>query len=944
MNNFAEQQTEWIISNNLINNGWVIDETIEKNVYFQKARPEHQSKLEIISKKRGYKKPDYILYHKTKPIGIIEAKAGGKPLKDALIQATEYAEMLEAPLIFASNGAYIETSHLFKNSNKSLFINGDEVNRLITYSEAIKFIEEGENSIYTVPKEIIKSKEELIKIFKKVNDLLRKANIFSGYDRISEFSNILFLKLISEKDGEKSWWNLIKKQDDDLLFKTLNGTIIKELENTYGGDVFSATNIEKPALFRQIMDMIDPLALSTITTDIKGDAFEYFLKNMNQADNDLGQYFTPRHIVEAMVHLVNPKFKETVCDPFCGTGGFLIESFNHIKGNSIIETEEDKKILTEQTLFGRDSTKVSTIAKKNMILHGDGHSNIEKLDSLENVVDGKYNCIITNIPFSLKDVDYSHLYYNSIAKKNGDAICVLHCLKALKEGGRMAVVVPEGFLFKKELKDVRKFLLSKANLELIVSLPQGVFQPYTGVKTDILYFTNAHKPVKQDGYLYFEVKNDGYSLDAHRRKISGKNDIHTLEEANLKRTEKELLLANGFEFIPFEKIKQADYNFVGARYREITRTAGKWEMVNLEDLLVNVQSKTIKIKKQECEASGSRPVISQECGYNIGYSSLNNGFITRVDLPLIIFGDHSLEVKYIDEEFFIGADGVKLLKPDAQKCLPKYLYYILKDDSFAAFIKNSMSGEFYSRHWSYAKQFTFPLPPLTEQQKLVDQLDNIQKSIKSAQDLIESLKSEGGGISLLFGSEEFEWKKLGEMADICRGGSPRPIEKYITNDENGLNWLKIGDVNSYEKYITATSSRIRKEGLSRTRLAQKGSFILSNSMSFGRPYILQIDTCVHDGWLIIENIGDALLVDFLYYVIMSDDVQNQFRNMAMGSTVKNLNIQIVKSINIPIPSIEIQQQIVDEMDAKNEYIKLTEQIIKERKQKMSHIIASIWNI
>lgn len=305
-----------------------------KKCYFQKAKPEHQSKLEILSKKKGYKKPDYILYHKTKPVGIIEAKRGSEPLVEALKQATEYAEMLE-------------TNHLFKNSNKSLFINGDEVNRLVTYSEAIKFIEEGENSIYTVPKEIIKSKEELIKIFKKVNDLLRKANIFSGYDRISEFSNILFLKLISEKDGEKSWWNLITKQDDDFLLSYLNGTVIKELENTYGGDVFSATNIEKPALFRQIMDMIDPLALSTITTNIKGDAFEYFLKNMNQADNNLGQYFTPRHIVEAMVHLVNPKFKETVCDPVCGTGGFLIESFNHIKGNSIIETEEDKKILTE---------------------------------------------------------------------------------------------------------------------------------------------------------------------------------------------------------------------------------------------------------------------------------------------------------------------------------------------------------------------------------------------------------------------------------------------------------------------------------------------------------------------------------------------------------------------------------------------------------------------
>ena len=463
---------------------------------------------------------------------------------------------------------------------------------------------------------------------------------------------------------------------------------------------------------------------------------------MNQADNDLGQYFTPRHIVEAMVHLVNPKFKETVCDPFCGTGGFLIESFNHIKGNSIIETEEDKKILTEQTLFGRDSTKVSTIAKKNMILHGDGHSNIEKLDSLENVVDGKYNCIITNIPFSLKDVDYSHLYYNSIAKKNGDAICVLHCLKALKEGGRMAVVVPEGFLFKKELKEVRKFLLSKANLELVVSLPQGVFQPYTGVKTDILYFTNAHKPVKQDGYFCFEVKNDGYSLDAHRRKVSGKNDIHTLEEANLKRTEKELLLANGFEFIPFEKIKQADYNFVGARYREMTRSKGKWEYIRLGDLINDdiIYAQKGKTITKETIENGNIPVIAggQSSPYSHNKATHEGNIIT-----VSASGAYSGYIWYHDYPIW-ASDCSVFYSKDETKILTKYLYHMLKHQQDAIYKMQNGAGQPHVYIKDIATLY-FPLPPLSEQQKLVDQLDNIQKSIKSAQDLIESLKSEGGG-------------------------------------------------------------------------------------------------------------------------------------------------------------------------------------------------------
>jgi len=120
MSSFAEQQTEWIINNILVNGGWIIDNKPEKNVYFQKARPEHQHLLESFSKKKGYKKPDYILYQEDKLAGIVEAKRGGEPLDKALKQATEYAEMLKAPLVFASNGAYVETYHLTKD--KPLFI------------------------------------------------------------------------------------------------------------------------------------------------------------------------------------------------------------------------------------------------------------------------------------------------------------------------------------------------------------------------------------------------------------------------------------------------------------------------------------------------------------------------------------------------------------------------------------------------------------------------------------------------------------------------------------------------------------------------------------------------------------------------------------------------------------------------------------------------------
>lgn len=744
MSNLAEQQTEWIISNILVNNDWIIDNKPEKNVYFQKAKPEHQSKLEIISKKKGYKKPDYILYKDSQPIGIIEAKRGGEPLVEALKQATEYAEMLEAPLIFASNGAYVETSHLIKQ--KPLFINGDKVDKIIRYQEAISFIEKGDNEIYTISPELIKSKEDLIRVFKNVNNLLRKANIFSGYDRISEFSSILFLKLISEKDGEKSYWNSIKKQDDDFLLSYLNSTVIRELETKYGGGVFSEINIKKPSLLRQIMEMLDPLILSDIKTDIKGDAFEYFLKNMNQADNDLGQYFTPRHVVKAMVHLVNPKFKETIYDPFCGTGGFLIESFNHIKENSIIETEEERKILTEKTLFGVDATKVSTIAKKNMILHGDGHSNIKEQDSLENPVNNKYRALITNIPFSLKDVDYTNLYYNGIGKKNGDAVCMLHCLNALEKDGRMAVIVPEGFLFRKELKEVRKFLLSQANLELIVSLPSGIFQPYTGVKTDILYFTNAHNPEKRDGYYYFEVKNDGFTLDAHRRKIDGANDIHKLEASNIRKTEKELLKTQGFEFIPFEKIAKNDYNLVGTRYREI-RVSKKWKMVKVSDIAELLNGYAFK-SEFFSENSGFPLIRIRDIKTNKTQTKYNNNdydekyIVENGDLIIGMDGEFNA-VTWNGGSALLNQRVCKLIPNN--DILPSYLFHLIQNplkeiEDYTTFttVKHISSKQILD--------ILIPLPPLEEQQKIVAKLDAIQKSIQDAKNLIESLKQGGGDV------------------------------------------------------------------------------------------------------------------------------------------------------------------------------------------------------
>ncbi|QNL98988.1 restriction endonuclease subunit S [Wujia chipingensis] len=150
------------------------------------------------------------------------------------------------------------------------------------------------------------------------------------------------------------------------------------------------------------------------------------------------------------------------------------------------------------------------------------------------------------------------------------------------------------------------------------------------------------------------------------------------------------------------------------------------------------------------------------------------------------------------------------------------------------------------------------------------------------------------------------YERLGNICSIARGGSPRPIENYLTDDENGLNWIKIGDTEQGGKYIYSTKEKIRPEGLSKTRYVCSGDFLLTNSMSFGRPYILRTNGCIHDGWLVIGGIEIAFHQDYLYYMLSSSIMYNALSSLAVGSTVKNLKSDSVKSLLVPIPPLAEQ--------------------------------------
>jgi len=527
------------ICTQLENLGWHIDEkNPNNNVTQQRVRTviEQEKIREANGGKLKY--PDFVLYEEgsNRAIAIIEAKKPGKSLESAIIQARElYAKPLNAPLIFAYNGTYVETEHLY--NGRPLKIDGEDVRQFIDHYNALRFINEG-SEILSAPGEMQLSREELIRIFKKQANLLREAGLQGGLDRFGAFSDILFLKLIDERsnlyeqigrepllDNHLRWGHMMKmKKNDKLTY--VKEVVWPEMNKKYGSIFGSGFPINSPEIFDDIVTNLSGLNFTSADTDIKGDAFEYFLKNAYQAIKikDLGEYFTPRNIVRTMVSMVNPKYGEKIYDPFCGTGGFLIEAFKYISLRVKKDSSIDR-ILKEETVYGTELTATARVAKMNMILFGDGSSNVNRGDSFAKPIKERYDIVLTNPPYSQK-TRYGNLY--NIPTANGDAIAIEHCLESLKPYGRAAILVKEDFLTADgDIGRVREMVLKSANNFSVVSLPRRLFEPYTPTKTSIVYFEKAGKRKTTHFYV---VNNVGYTFGA-RKKITTKNDLPKMLDA-----------------------------------------------------------------------------------------------------------------------------------------------------------------------------------------------------------------------------------------------------------------------------------------------------------------------------------------------------------------------------------------------------------------------------
>lgn len=352
--------------------------------------------------------------------------------------------------------------------------------------------------------------------------------------------------------------------------------------STYAGHMKDARfTIPTPALLAKVVDLMDAIPMED--RDTKGDLYEYMLSKIATAGRN-GQFRTPRHIIRLMVEMMAPKPSDTICDPACGTAGFLVAAAEYLQKHheqDIYANTKSAKRFNHDTFHGFDfDSTMLRVGSMNMLLHGVENPAIENRDSLSQShagVEGQFSLILANPPFA------GSLDYESTAKdlqqmvktKKTELLFLALFLRLLKPGGRAAVIVPDGVLFgsSKAHKELRRMLVEDHKLDGIVSMPSGVFRPYAGVSTAILLFTKTNSG-GTDNVWFYDMQADGYSLDDKRNPLDeSKHELNNLpdilrrwqhrgKEASCARSEQSFL-------VPKSEIAGNDYDLSINRYKQV---------------------------------------------------------------------------------------------------------------------------------------------------------------------------------------------------------------------------------------------------------------------------------------------------------------------------------------------------------------------------------------
>ncbi|MBN2269942.1 MAG: N-6 DNA methylase [Sedimentisphaerales bacterium] len=780
-------------------------------------------------------------------------------------------------------------------------------------------------------------------IYKFMDDMDAESEEFGGKRKFfaKEFARYGWAKLMRSGLGGHETLNLyaeaITKMPENPGIPPLFRDIFKNAYLPY----------RDPETLRAFLKIIDEFEYDH--SERLGDAFEYLLSVLG-SQGDAGQFRTPRHIIDFMVKIIDPKKTETVLDPACGTAGFLISSWKHIlkantdaKGHNNLNPDEKGRLAAN--FKGYDiSPDMVRLSLVNMYLHGFTDPHIYEYDTLTS--QDRWNeyadIILANPPFmSPKGGIKPHNRF-SIQAKRSEVLFVDYMAEHLTPSGRAGIIVPEGIIFQSQTayKDLRKLLVENA-LVAVISLPAGVFNPYAGVKTSILILDKSLAR-QSDTIAFFKVENDGFGLGAQRRAIE-KNDLPQvqaelalyLQALLTKAATDNLILTTGI-IVPKEKIAaNGDYILSGERYRVGAARATRFPIVQLGEVA-------------EVVAGQSPPSESyNETGTGIpfyqGKTEFGEMFIgapktwTTDPQRFAESGDILISVRapvgpvnLANQRLCIGR-GLAAIKPIEGKLMPSYTFYFLRSQE--EYIKGDAGAVFASINRSQIEAIQIPLPPLEVQKRIVAEIEGYQKVINGARAVIDNYRPH---IPI---HPDWPILRLQEVCDKITDGTHRtPI--YT---DSGVPFLRVTDIthsNDSKKFIT---SKEHAELIKRCK-PEVGDVLYSKNGTIGVAKLVDWD------WEFSIFVSLALLKPkrarldsrYLESFLNSDDALSQATARSKSGTVTNLHLEEINEMNIPLPPLEIQHEIVAEIEAEQKLVAASQELIARFEKKIQATLARIW--
>ena len=739
------------------------------------------------------------------------------------------------------------------------------------------------------------------------------------------------------------------------------------LDNRLGGHerlILYAEGIEKmneskniPQLFRDIFRGVflpyrDPETLNLFLKEINGftydhserlgDAFEYLLSVMD-SQGDAGQFRTPRHIIHFMVQVIDPQKHETILDPACATAGFLISSYKHILTQNTKETPGDLLTADDRgrlmtNFCGYDiSPDMVRLSRVNLYLHGFANPRIYEYDTLtsEERWDERCDIIMANPPFMTPKGGIRPHNRFSIKATRSEVLFVDYIAEHLNPGGRAGVIVPEGIIFQSQnaYKKLRRMLVENY-LWAVVSLPAGVFNPYSGVKTSIL-FLDRNLANRMDEVLFVKVGNDGFDLGAQRRPI-GKNDLPEALKILIGHKEGHEIQENGMSLCVSRKrlLANPDCNLSGERYRQAAvHPDGKWPMVALKDVCSFEYGESLP---ESSRTSGPYPVVGSN-----GIVGWHNKFL--VTGPVVVIGRKGSvgEVSWIEQNCTPIDTTYYVTLKDSLDCDQRFFYYILQRLRLKK-LRDGAGVPGLNRNDAY--ELNFPLPPLDVQKQIVADLEGYRKIIEGARQVIANYKP------TIRIDASWPTVNLGEA----------PIE--IIDGDRGVNYPKKEEFSESGHCLFLNTSNVRKDGfkfdelqfVSRERDAalRKGKLIRNDVVLTTRGTVGNVALYdynvpfehirINSGMLILRLDSVKIEPGFLYNLIQTGLIQKQFEQILSGCAQPQLPIRSLVELTIPIPPITDQRQIVAQLEAEKALVESNRKLIEIFEAKIKSKLGEVW--